>query len=117
MATMELSIEALKQGQLVTKINELLRLAAQDLVDRPGVGGARRVDVSVSIQQRSGVDINEEGIMPVISYTCKHTLPASRGTANQAIVQHGKILIDDQSDDARQPVLPNVTPMKQEGTE
>ena len=116
MALTELGIEGLKSGHLVGKINELLRLAAQDLVDRPGVSGARRVDISISIQQDSRADINE-AIVPVITYTVRHALPASKGLAATAMVREGRVMIDDQSDDVRQPTLPNVTPMKQEGVE
>jgi hypothetical protein len=98
-----ISVENIGMGRLIEKANEGLSRIAQDAVDRPRNKKPRKLTVEVEIapnQEEEG-DLN----LPDVAWSVKWSMPGEKGVTARGIVQDGKIMVNQDDPDPRQPVL------------
>lgn len=102
MALEEITIEEVADGLALVRFNEMLREAVDDLYDRPQLYENR--EVTLTIQIKPDKDFNDR---PRIGVNLKIKKPRLELRQQLGILTpEGKLLIEPQSADARQPTLP-----------
>lgn len=91
----------------IAKANELLREASQDVLARGDVAKARRVILCVDLSPQM-VENGEVGQVG-LKWTADLKLPGVSKSAGSAIVEHGEVLVNPLSEDARQMLLAGVS--------
>ncbi len=83
-------IETLGSGDLARQINQALDAVAEDVVARPHVTGARKVQITITVAPR----VEGEGQnYPEITTQVRRVLPPWSGSKTRGIVHQGRIEI------------------------
>jgi hypothetical protein len=102
MGLVELTAEAVDDGRAMDALNVALERIAQDVIERPGVGGARKVTLVISVTPTLDDDMNN---MPEIHASVAWKLPGWAGAATFGKVEDGKVLVNPWDGNPNQGVL------------